>query len=254
MADLVAQPRKRMLMLLCCLGLCGALQLFLAFSIPYFTIGLLGLLVLCGSIGLAREILLRRTRYLLWVGFFQPIPLIMLVYVDYVNLAEALDADSYHVATEDDLERSVQQNVTDRVAAYAGIALDCFVCVLCISLAEASLALHRALHGLESDNQPWLVHLVNALQGVTRAPLRQWAPPVTAAPAAGVVAEEASYFDHIARAMRGFSTATAVPSVATAPAAPAATSEARGPGGSPASRLRRASDGLLNLEKSMALL
>ena len=104
MADLVAQPRKRMLMLLCCLGLCGALQLFLAFSIPYFTIGLLGLLVLCGSIGLAREILLRRTRYLLWVGFFQPIPLIMLVYVDYVNLAEALDADSYHVATEDDLE------------------------------------------------------------------------------------------------------------------------------------------------------
>ena len=133
-----------MFCLLLCLGVCGALQLFFAFSIPYFTIGLLGLLVLCGSIGLAREIYMARTKYLLWVGFFQAVPMITLVYVDYVHLSEALDADSFHVATEDDLEQSIQQNVTDRVSAYAGIALDCLVVVLCVNLAEASLSLHRA--------------------------------------------------------------------------------------------------------------
>ena len=249
-ADLISRPRRRMLFLLLCLSLCGVMQLYFSFSIPYFTIGLLGLMVLCGSIALAREVYMRRTKYLLWVGFFQAIPMIVLVYVDYVNLAEALDKDDSHAATEDDLEHTIRKNVSDRAAAYVGIALDCVVVILCVNVAEASLALHRAFHGLTPDEQPWLVHLVQALQGVTRAPPLQWAPRQVNRQNTNnmYVGHEESFFDRMTMAWRrGDGTAHA-----RAPAP--AVSNGRAPGSrngvageSNRTRDRRRSDGLLNL-------
>ena len=160
------------------LGICGAVQLVFAFSIPYLTIGLLGLAVMGGSIALARDLLFQRRRYLL-LGIMQPPLTFVIVYTDYVKLAKALDQDGF-VATEDDLERMVQNNLVDRAAAYAGVAIDVLVVLLSFALASFLIDLRRAYLGRESSDQP-LVLLVLAALGRTAEPPNQ-RPPVQPVP------------------------------------------------------------------------
>ena len=150
----------RVLLLLGILGCCGTLQLTFAVTIPNVPIGVLGLVVVTCSYLLAREVwLFRRTKHLLY-GVFQPLPLVFVSYTDYVKLAEALDEDEVTLATEDDLERSVQKNLEDRVSAYAGVFVDCLVVIVSFLLAEAVLALRRAYIGEIKDDAPWVVQIL----------------------------------------------------------------------------------------------
>ena len=75
--------------------------------------------------------------------------------------AEAIDNDEVTLATEDDLERSVQANISDRVAAYCGVFVDCLLVVLSFVLAEAVLNLRRTYIGEMKDDAPWVVQLLN---------------------------------------------------------------------------------------------
>ena len=144
---------------------CGAAQLVFAFTIPYVTIGLLGSLEIGGAFLLLRAVWARSTNLLI-LGVFQFVPAFCIVYFDYVNLAEALDKDAIELATEDDLERTVQKNVEDRSAAYAAIGLDVLVVLLYFVLAEALLDLRRAYLGEETDTEePWVLQLCAALFG-----------------------------------------------------------------------------------------
>ena len=126
------RPEEATVLKICgVLALCGTLQVVFAFTIPYITIGLLGLVVISGSYALAREIFLfRRTKYL-YYGVFQPLPLILLVYADFVRLAEALDKDSVSLASTDDFERAVQKHMDDHVSAQIGICVDVLVRARC---------------------------------------------------------------------------------------------------------------------------
>ena len=150
----------RVLLLLGILGCCGSLQLTFAVTIPNLPIGVLGLVVVSCSYLLAREVwMFRRTKHLLY-GVFQPLPLVFFSYTDYVKLAEALDADEVTLATEDDLERSVQNHMGDRVSAYAGVFVDCLVVIVSFFLAEAVLELRRAYIGEIKDDAPWVVQIL----------------------------------------------------------------------------------------------
>lgn len=74
------------LRLLVAIGGCGLLQLGLAIIIPHFTTGLLGLLVLLCCMALALEIWNhRRITYLIF-GVMQPLPLVIIAYIDYAML------------------------------------------------------------------------------------------------------------------------------------------------------------------------
>ena len=177
---LVRDAERRVLAVLAACGLCGMFQLIFAFTIPYLTIGLLGLFVLGGSTALARDVWYERRRFI-WIGIFQPIPSFLIVYTSYVNLAEALDADDTSLATEDDLERSVQENMADRVSANAGIGIDVLLVLLCFMLSDAMLTLRRASLGKEETDEPWILQLIGALG--RQAPLST--PSFMAGPPAG---------------------------------------------------------------------
>lgn len=74
------------LLVLALMCVCGSLQLVFAVTIPNFGTGMLGLLVLSCATMFAQEIWqYRRIEHLL-LGVFQPVPFIMLAYVDYVML------------------------------------------------------------------------------------------------------------------------------------------------------------------------
>lgn len=75
--------------------------------------------------------------------------------------AEAIDKDEVTLATEDDLERSIQNNISDRVSAYAGVAVDVVLVVLSLTLAEAVLTLRRVYIGDIKDDAPWIVQVLN---------------------------------------------------------------------------------------------
>ena len=159
----VEAREKYALFLLASIAACGAAQLVFAFSIPYITIGVLGSLEIVGALLLARAVR-ERTTHLLIFGVFQFVPAFGIVYTDYVRLAEALDKDAIELATEDDLERTVQKNVEDRSAAYAAIGLDVLVVLLYFALAEALLELRRAHLGEEGEtDEPWVLQLCAAL-------------------------------------------------------------------------------------------
>jgi hypothetical protein len=163
-ADSIVVHRRRTFALLITTSMCGSLQLLLAFTIPFFDLGLLGLVLLGGSILFMRELWLDRMRYLT-IGIFQPVLVCLLVYIDYTKLAEALDRDSYYVATEDDLERTVQSNIADRVAAYTGIAIDCLMVVLSFFLAESMFMLRAAYFNQSDDDpRPWLLQFKESLE------------------------------------------------------------------------------------------
>ena len=74
------------LRLLVAIGGCGLLQLGLAIIIPHFTTGLLGLLVLLCCVALALEIWNRRRFNYLMFGVIQPLPLVIVAYIDYAML------------------------------------------------------------------------------------------------------------------------------------------------------------------------
>jgi hypothetical protein len=69
---------------------CGVAKLIFAFTIPYLTIGMLGLLEVCCSAVLANEVIKHRGRYLLFV-IVLPLPAFVVLYSNFVSLAEALD-------------------------------------------------------------------------------------------------------------------------------------------------------------------
>lgn len=83
--------------------------------------------------------------------------------------AEAIDNDEVTLATEDDLERSVKANITDRVAAYCGVFFDCLLIVLSFALAEAVLAMRRVYIGEVKDDAPWVVQLLNSTKNASGA-------------------------------------------------------------------------------------
>jgi len=150
---------RRVLVRLLLLSMCGVQQLVFAVTIPFFGMALLGGFILTGACWMAREIAwLRRTDWLL-VGIFQPLPVTICTYVNYVNLAEALDKDAYQLATEDDLEQSVEKSLADRISAISGVLLDCLVVVLSFALAESVLVLRRSLTGEEDVDKPWILQL-----------------------------------------------------------------------------------------------
>ena len=120
------------------------------------------MLVMFGSYGLARDIWTGQRRWLL-LGIFQPVLSVFIIYTDYITLAEALDNDAIDVATEDDLERTLEKSMADRLSAYGGIALDVLVVVLCFWLSGASLKLRRAYRGLASSDEPWLLQVLTAV-------------------------------------------------------------------------------------------
>ena len=164
-AEKSREKEKFVITLLGSIAACGAAQLVFAFTIPYVTIGLLGSLEIGGAFLLLRAVWARSTNLLI-LGVFQFVPAFCIVYFDYVNLAEALDKDAIELATEDDLERTVQKNVEDRSAAYAAIGLDVLVVLLYFVLAEALLDLRRAYLGEETDTEePWVLQLCAALFG-----------------------------------------------------------------------------------------
>ena len=156
---------QRLCAALLVLAACGLLQLIFAFTIPYFTIGLLGMFVLGSAMALAREMWLQRARHLIYAVMQPPITCIV-VYIDYVNLAEALDKDATQLATEDDLERTVQKNLADRVSAYAGVAIDYLVVLLSLTLAVTALRLRLTYLGEIDGDEPWVLKLA--------VPLREW--------------------------------------------------------------------------------
>ena len=167
LANALERAECRVYTILAILGTFGAMQLLFAFTIPYLTIGLLGLAVLSGSIALARDMMYRRHRYLLF-AILQPPLTFVIVYTDYVSLAKALDQDGV-LATEDDLERSVQTNVGDRDAAFAGVAIDVLVVLFSFALANYMIDLRRAYLGRESSDEPFVL-LVLAAMGRAREP------------------------------------------------------------------------------------
>ena len=151
---------RKVLSILAATAFCGSMQLVFAFTIPFIAIGALGLIVLSGSIALAREVFIfRRTKNLLY-GVFQPFALLILTYMDYVMLAEALDKDEVTLASSDNLERSLQKNLGDRISAYFGIAADVGVALLSFALADATLSLRRAYTGAVRDDAPWVVQIL----------------------------------------------------------------------------------------------
>ena len=111
--DNLLKEEQNVLSIIVVLILCGVLQLVFGFTIPYLIIGLLGLMIVICSAALMNDIWRGRSRWLL-LGVFQPLPMCLVVYFVYVNLSEALDKDDAYLATEDDLERSIQKNLEDR--------------------------------------------------------------------------------------------------------------------------------------------
>ena len=116
------REERRVLLLSAASMVCGALQVLFAFTIPFWEIGVLGVASIVLNGLLMHEVWLRRTDHLL-NAVFAPVPIVVLEYIIYVMLAEALDQDSYHIADEDNLEQSVERNFTDRLSAIAGILL-----------------------------------------------------------------------------------------------------------------------------------
>ena len=99
------EEESRVIRLIIASTACCTLQVILAFTIPFMVLGFVGVLGLAYNGVLVREVWMRRIDWLLY-AVFAPIPVLVIEYTIYVLLAEALDADSYHLADEDDLERS----------------------------------------------------------------------------------------------------------------------------------------------------
>ena len=104
-------------------AICSVLQLIFALTIPFPSVGVVGGATLLLTALLAREVWLRRLDYLIY-AVLAPVPVVVIEYVMYLLLAEALDQDQYVLASEDDLEQSVEANLSDRVSAVAGVLID----------------------------------------------------------------------------------------------------------------------------------
>ena len=76
------------LRLLVAIGACGFLQLGFAIIIPHFTTGLLGLLVSLCCIVFSLEIWHNRRVAYLMFGVMQPLPLVIIAYIDYAMLVK----------------------------------------------------------------------------------------------------------------------------------------------------------------------
>ena len=188
LSPLLVEERRVLLMALSS-GVLSSLQLALGFSIPFLWAGLLGSSTLLLSVMLAREVWMRRVKHLHYVraicavichlfftvhwvriplqAIFTPIPIVLLEYVIYVFLAEALDEDMYKLADEDDLERSIQSNSFDRWSAVAAIFLNLMLVVISFVIACAVLALRSVYRGQQLDvEQPWVLQLIAVIQDV----------------------------------------------------------------------------------------
>jgi len=150
-APIMCDERKVLLTVLHS-SLCSVLQLVLAFAIPFWWAGGIGLLSLVLNIALAREVWLRRIQFL-HLAIFAPIPTVILEYAIYLMLVEALDEDNYRLADEDDLERSIESSHVDRWMAWLGLGLNLLQVVLAFGIACRVLALRAVYRGQQAETE-----------------------------------------------------------------------------------------------------
>ncbi len=160
---LLPEERRAIFILIPCL-LVGAVNIFFGIVIPYVWNALMGVIIIAGVGALYREVvLLHRPRHLL-IAILQPPVTLLALYVNYISLAEALDKDSYSLATEDDLEQDVERHYLDRLAAQLVLYNDLISVILSFAVADHMLTCRRVYLGLPDNDQPWLLQLAASWQ------------------------------------------------------------------------------------------
>lgn len=141
-------------------------NLYLAITIPFWQNAVLGVAVLGSVAACCREIFYFHRYKNLMLIIFQPIPATIILFTNYIILAEALDKDSYQLATEDDLEVQLEtgKHDFDVLAAQLLLYADLLQIVCFIGLAGTMLDLRRAYRGQVPSVLPWVLQLAGSLR------------------------------------------------------------------------------------------